>query len=288
MSMAVSSSRGWVRFSSISISFLPSGGNCRKLCRLWKSALDDLFRTTLIYFTSFLLPVHGTSVLPEAARLPRFGEKYAQYPRMLLFPCARSQSPLLFPCFYLTFFSSKKTLQLHCRVLPWRKLVYTCSMKLTNRECGIMQCLFCGMSNKEIAIHYKVSPSTIKTRLTILMGKIGSKNRWFLASWWWCYAVDGKNEPTYKTDKRISVNQFGSKNHRARKLNAPGRGVTQVEWEYVLEKHGRMCLKCGSKDKIHMDHVVPLSKGGAHDRDNVQPLCNKCNSRKHAKTVDYR
>jgi 5-methylcytosine-specific restriction protein A len=32
----------------------------------------------------------------------------------------------------------------------------------------------------------------------------------------------------------------------------------------------------------HVDHVVPLSEGGAHDTRNLQPLCHQCHSRKTA------
>ena len=46
------------------------------------------------------------------------------------------------------------------------------------------------------------------------------------------------------------------------------------------------CLYCGSPlddaDKV-MDHMDPLSKGGAHDRSNIVVCCAKCNSSKSAK-----
>lgn len=48
------------------------------------------------------------------------------------------------------------------------------------------------------------------------------------------------------------------------------------------------CLKCGSVGKTTIDHIVPLSKGGTNNKDNVQPLCLKCNDSKGIKIVDYR
>lgn len=37
-----------------------------------------------------------------------------------------------------------------------------------------------------------------------------------------------------------------------------------------------------------MDHVIPLVIGGPHHPDNIQPLCQRCNSRKGARVIDYR
>ena len=47
------------------------------------------------------------------------------------------------------------------------------------------------------------------------------------------------------------------------------------------------CLACG-KDEATIDHVVPVSRDGANEIWNVQPLCGFCNTSKGTKTVDYR
>lgn len=41
--------------------------------------------------------------------------------------------------------------------------------------------------------------------------------------------------------------------------------------------------RCSIKDGYHVDHIVPLSKGGAHEARNIQLLCQPCNSHKWAK-----
>ena len=55
----------------------------------------------------------------------------------------------------------------------------------------------------------------------------------------------------------------------------------------VLQK-GK-CACCKTKlDKYHVDHIVPVSKGGPHEFTNLQLLCPTCNLNKHAKDpVDF-
>ena len=38
-------------------------------------------------------------------------------------------------------------------------------------------------------------------------------------------------------------------------------------------------------DFIDLDHIVPVSKGGSDELDNLQLLCRKCNGKKSDKTV---
>lgn len=66
------------------------------------------------------------------------------------------------------------------------------------------------------------------------------------------------------------------------------RGATLRQWLAMVEWYGGACLCCGVVAPMTIDHVVPVSRGGAGDIANLQPLCFSCNSRKHAKTVDYR
>ena len=78
-----------------------------------------------------------------------------------------------------------------------------------------------------------------------------------------------------------------SHNRRARIKQAGGR-LTTKECREIFEKHGKRCLKCGSDDRVALDHVVPLALGGMNIADNMQPLCMMCNSYKGASVADYR
>ena len=45
------------------------------------------------------------------------------------------------------------------------------------------------------------------------------------------------------------------------------------------------CAACGNRDRIELDHIIPISRGGRHSIGNVQPLCRSCNASKGAKLL---
>lgn len=53
----------------------------------------------------------------------------------------------------------------------------------------------------------------------------------------------------------------------------------------VYARDGLKCVTCGSTDALTVDHIVPHVLGGSDDIDNLQTLCQPCNSRKGARTA---
>lgn len=51
----------------------------------------------------------------------------------------------------------------------------------------------------------------------------------------------------------------------------------------VWERDAFRCKECGGYQNLTVDHIIPESKGGTLELDNLQTLCRSCNSRKGAK-----
>lgn len=68
-----------------------------------------------------------------------------------------------------------------------------------------------------------------------------------------------------------------------------GAKVDVVSFEAILERDGLICHICsGEVDPldVHFDHVIPLSRGGAHSEDNIKVAHSFCNLSKGAKLLE--
>jgi 5-methylcytosine-specific restriction endonuclease McrA len=76
---------------------------------------------------------------------------------------------------------------------------------------------------------------------------------------------------------------------RRAKKRAVGGTFTRHQWAAMKERYGHRCLCCKKQfERLSMDHIVPIDKGGPHCEENIQPLCIRCNSAKGTKIIDYR
>lgn len=70
---------------------------------------------------------------------------------------------------------------------------------------------------------------------------------------------------------------------RALVSGAPINDFTATEWLVLQVCFGHRCAYCDAhkRGELTQDHIVPLSKGGAHTLSNIVPACKSCNSKKH-------
>jgi 5-methylcytosine-specific restriction endonuclease McrA len=77
-----------------------------------------------------------------------------------------------------------------------------------------------------------------------------------------------------------------SKRIRRERMNGVLKTLTFNEWEDILKNFEYECVYCGRKEKITLDHLVPITKGGDHTKDNVVPACLSCNASKNNKLLE--
>lgn len=66
---------------------------------------------------------------------------------------------------------------------------------------------------------------------------------------------------------------------RARVASSGGR-VSSAEWFELKRSSCGVCVWCGRRRRLTLDHIAPISCGGEHGVENLAPVCGSCNSSK--------
>ena len=93
-----------------------------------------------------------------------------------------------------------------------------------------------------------------------------------------------KSVKQYRSNNPDKVREW-SKTRHSRKTGRLPRGTVKS----IGERQHWLCVYCKSdvSQKYHVDHIIPLAKGGIHAPENIQILCPSCNVKKSSK-LDYR
>lgn len=85
---------------------------------------------------------------------------------------------------------------------------------------------------------------------------------------------------------------YNLRQEEMRRYRSPRLYMTDVnQWyriiKFVFNRDNYTCSYCGQQGgKLECDHIVPLSKGGGNEVDNLTTSCRKCNRQKKDKSVD--
>ena len=94
----------------------------------------------------------------------------------------------------------------------------------------------------------------------------------------------------YEKARQIEKTYRSSNPHVGRLQSQKRRALKKANGCYLVsvKESKRMlqspCFYCGQPSK-HLDHVVPLSRGGSHSIGNLVPSCITCNISKNKKTI---
>lgn len=97
------------------------------------------------------------------------------------------------------------------------------------------------------------------------------------------YISNGKANKTlkkYRKNNQDKVREWSTTRHK-RKTGRLPKGTVKNK----LALQNGLCVYCkiDVTIKYHVDHIIPLAKGGKHEPSNIQILCPSCNLKKSAK-----
>ena len=77
-----------------------------------------------------------------------------------------------------------------------------------------------------------------------------------------------------------------SKGRKAKQRGSTALMLTPDQlWRRWVE-FGHQCAYCGADGDLHIEHVIPISKGGEHHLGNIVPACQRCNYSKRSAPVE--
>lgn len=66
------------------------------------------------------------------------------------------------------------------------------------------------------------------------------------------------------------------------------KSISKAKRARIYKRDGYKCLHCGSSRNLTLDHIVPISKHGGSNEENLQTLCRRCNCTvKRGKSTSY-
>lgn len=160
-------------------------------------------------------------------------------------------------------FIPKKSIQVYC----YKPCNPKTAWKINNREKDL-QC------RREYNHRRKLNPTNVAK------DKLCSKR--------WNAEVRKKGMTSWQKNNRDKLKFY---KYKRRALIKISNKFSAQNWRDMKSEHKNTCLSCSQKEPniiLTIDHIIPLSKGGTHEKKNIQPLCNKCNLVKNARTIDYR
>lgn len=98
-----------------------------------------------------------------------------------------------------------------------------------------------------------------------------------------------ENNHNWKHGDKLLIRRLSENKRRARLLEST-HNLTKNDWDNIKAIFKNTCPSCGKQEpeiKLTMDHIIPINKYGDNSKENIQPLCKQCNTKKQTKIKIY-
>ena len=86
-----------------------------------------------------------------------------------------------------------------------------------------------------------------------------------------------------RLDREVKQILARKKRQQEEEKSNRSRRIQQRVKDEVWRRDEGKCVKCGSRERLEYDHIIPFSKGGSNTARNIELLCEGCNRRKGSK-----
>ena len=154
--------------------------------------------------------------------------------------------------------------------------------KARNNKYGISS--WCKKCSKE---YYEKNKEKISQHKKIISKKYRLNNKDSIKKWVFENKESIKMARKYWRLKNKDKIRTNRRNYKAKIKNAEGKHTKEDVQKLLIEQDFK-CKYCNCyiKEKYHVDHIVPLSKGGSNWPSNLCIACPSCNMKKHDKLLD--
>lgn len=103
------------------------------------------------------------------------------------------------------------------------------------------------------------------------------EREWARVSWWLQYQTT--------PDLRL-YHREKSKRRKAQNRGQTPVQITVAALRQRFNEFGNCCAYCGDGGDMQIEHLEPISRGGAHDIGNIVPACARCNTSKRSHPME--
>ena len=132
--------------------------------------------------------------------------------------------------------------------------------------------------NKKSRNYYLRNKNKVKNRIKLYHLKHPELRAKITSNW-------RKNNPKKWKEVQRIIN-FNAKSKRRHIYQR----ISSLDWVKMKKKYSYICPACLRKEPeiiLTIDHIKAITKGGDGNIQNLQPLCQSCNSKKYTKTIKY-